>query len=251
MVKGVNFINIRDAGDPVELAKIYDQAGADEIVFLDITASSDGRSTMIDVVENTAKEVFIPLTVGGGVRSVEDARKLLRAGADKVSINTAAIERPELVSEISAEFGAQCVVVAIDARRCDTSSNVLNKEGVYAWEVFTHGGREPTGIGAIDWAKRASELGAGELLVTSMDRDGTAQGYDIELLQEMSQNVAIPLIASGGVGSIDHLIEGAISGKADALLAATIFHFGIISIAEVKKALKENGVSVRPLQDDH
>ncbi|NNN20665.1 MAG: imidazole glycerol phosphate synthase subunit HisF [Acidimicrobiales bacterium] len=250
VVKGVNFIDIRDAGDPVELAKIYDRSGADEIVFLDITASSDRRGTMIDVVENTAREVFIPLTVGGGVRSVEDARKLLRAGADKVSINTAAIERPELISEISAEFGAQCVVVAIDARRCDSSTKVANIQGNYLWEVFTHGGRESTGIDAIEWARKAGELGAGELLVTSMDRDGTAMGYDIELLQKIGQVVGIPLIASGGVGNINHLIEGAISGKADALLAATIFHFGIISIAEVKKALKENGVNVRPMQDD-
>lgn len=240
VVKGVNFVGLKDAGDPVELAKRYDQEGADELVFLDITASSDDRATMIEVVARTADEVFIPLTVGGGVRSVDDARALLRAGADKVAVNSAAIARPSLISEISETFGAQCVVVAIDARRVRSEAR---------WEVFTHGGRRPTGIDAVEWAMDAASLGAGELLVTSMDRDGTEAGYDLELLAAMHASTTVPVIASGGVGSLDHFVEGARVG-ADALLAASIFHFGTFRIREAKAALVAAGVCVRPFEDD-
>ena len=237
VVKGVRFEAIRDAGDPVELAARYDAEGADEIVFLDITASAEGRSTMVDVVSRTAEEVFIPLTVGGGVRSVGDARSLLRAGADKVGVNTAAIERPQLLGELAAEFGAQCVVVAIDARR---------REGAEGWEVFTHGGRRGTGVDACEWAVRCALEGAGEILLTSMDRDGTREGFDLELTRAVASSVAVPVIASGGVGSLEHLVEGAVSGCADALLAASVFHLGEYSIAEAKEYLLARGVPVRP-----
>jgi cyclase len=236
VVKGVQFTGLRDAGDPVELAARYDGEGADELVFLDITASSDDRTTMVDVVRSTAEQVFIPLTVGGGVRSVDDARRLLRAGADKVAVNSAAVARPGLVGELAAEFGSQCVVVAIDARR--------TSEGRF--EVFTHGGRRPEGLDAVTWATVCERLGAGELLVTSMDRDGTELGYDIELLRAIDQACRLPLIASGGVGDLDHLVQGARAGRADGLLAASIFHFGRYSIAEAKLYLAANGIVVRP-----
>ncbi len=235
VVKGVNFVDLVDAGDPVELASRYDAEGADEVVFLDITASSDARETMVDVVARTAEQVFIPLTVGGGVRSVDDARKLLRAGADKVSVNTSAVSRPELVFELSREFGAQCVVVAIDARR---------SPGGY--EVYTHGGRKPTGLDAVSWAVEVERLGAGEILLTSMDRDGTRDGYDLELLRQVVGACRIPVIASGGVGSLDHLVEGARDGHADAVLAASIFHFGEYTVAEAKEHLSAAGLTVRP-----
>ena len=237
VVKGVRFEAIRDAGDPVELAARYDAEGADEIVFLDITASAEGRSTMVDVVSRTAEEVFIPLTVGGGVRSVGDARSLLRAGADKVGVNTAAIERPQLLGELAAEFGAQCVVVAIDARR---------REGAEGWEVFTHGGRRATGRDAVAWAAEAAALGAGELLVTSMDRDGSRAGYDLDLLRAVTGAVEVPVIASGGVGRLEDLVAGAVVGGADGLLAASIFHFGAHRVSDAKLALAAAGVPVRP-----
>ncbi|OWY59918.1 imidazole glycerol phosphate synthase subunit HisF, partial [cyanobacterium TDX16] len=212
MVKGVNFVGLRDAGDPVELAARYDEQGADEVVFLDITASSDRRDTILEVATRTAEEVLIPFTVGGGIRKVEDARRLLRAGADKVSINTAAVDRPELLSEIAEEFGAQCVVLAVDARRTELG-----------YEVYTHGGRTPVGKDAIEWAATGEEMGAGEILLTSMDRDGTRDGFDLELTRAVSDAVNVPVIASGGVGSLDHLVEGAVEGHADAVLAASIF----------------------------
>ena len=237
VVKGVNFVGIRDAGDPVELASRYDAEGADELVLLDITASSDNRDTMLDVVTRTAEEVFIPFTVGGGIRSVEDARRMLRAGADKVSVNTAAVERPELIAEIAAVFGRQCVVVAIDAKARPDGSG---------WEVFLHGGRTPTGLDAVAWAIEAAELGAGELLLTSMDRDGTRDGFDIALTRAVTDAVHVPVIASGGVGSLDHLADGVIEGHADAVLAASIFHFEDHTIAEAKAVLAEHGISVRP-----
>jgi cyclase len=235
VVKGVNFVNLRDAGDPVELAARYDDEGADEVVFLDITASSDARDTMVDVVARTAEEVFIPLTVGGGVRSVDDARALLRAGADKVSVNTSAISRPELVQDISREFGAQCVVVAIDARRAQNG-----------FEVYTHGGRKPTGLDAVSWAAEVEKLGAGEILLTSMDRDGTKDGFDIELTRAVTDACGIPVIASGGVGNLDHLVEGVTDGGADAVLAASIFHFGEFTVAQAKERLTAAGITVRP-----
>jgi imidazole glycerol-phosphate synthase subunit HisF len=236
VVKGVNFVGIRDAGDPVELAQRYDAEGADELVFLDITASSDARDTMVHVVEQVAESVFIPFTVGGGVRSVEDARRLLRAGADKVSFNTAAVSDPDLVRAGALEYGAQCIVVAIDARR----------RGDGGWEVVTHGGRTPTGLDAIEWAERVCALGAGEILLTSMDRDGTKAGYDIALLQAMGAAVDVPIIASGGVGTLEHLYEGAAAGGAGAVLAASIFHFGQHSVREAKNYLAERGLVVRP-----
>ncbi len=238
VVKGVNFVNLRDAGDPVELAARYDQEGADEVVFLDITASSDARDTMVDVVARTADEVFIPLTVGGGVRSNEGARALLRAGADKVSVNTSAVARPELVQELSAEFGAQCVVVAIDARRSGSG-----------FEVFTHGGRTPTGRDAVAWAAEVEKLGAGEILLTSMDRDGTKDGFDIALTWAVTDACGVPVIASGGVGTLEHLVEGAVEGGADGLLAASIFHFGEFTVAQAKHHLAAAGVAVRPARD--
>jgi len=236
VVKGVRFVDLADAGDPVELARRYDAEDADELVFLDITASAEDRATLVDVVRRTAEVVFIPLTVGGGVRSVEDARALLAAGADKVSVNSAALARPELVRELAQEFGRQCVVVAIDARR----------RADQGWEVVSHGGRRPTGRDAIEWARYAEALGAGELLVTSMDRDGTASGYDLELLAALGGATSLPLIASGGVGSLQHLVDGVIMGGADAVLAASIFHFGRWTIADAKRALLAAGVTVRP-----
>ncbi|HEX2851195.1 MAG TPA: imidazole glycerol phosphate synthase subunit HisF [Acidimicrobiales bacterium] len=244
VVKGVQFVELRDAGDPAELAARYDAEGADEVVFLDITASSGGRDTMLDVVRRCAEEVFIPLTVGGGIRSVEDARRMLRAGADKVGVNTAAVQRPEVISEIAEEFGAQCVVVAIDARRRAAPGAPA---GEAMWEVHTHGGRTPTGTDAVEWAARAERLGAGEILLTSMDRDGTRDGYDLELTRAVVDACNIPVIASGGVGTLDHLVAGAIEGAADAVLAASIFHFGEHSVAEAKARLAAAGVSVRPL----
>tara|TARA_B100000953_G_C18034468_1_gene423960 strand:+ start:1929 stop:2696 length:768 start_codon:yes stop_codon:yes gene_type:complete len=237
VVKGVNFVNLRDAGDPVELASMYNQQGADEIVFLDITASSDSRETLYEVVRRTAEEIFIPFTVGGGIRSVEDARQILRLGADKVSLNTAAVLRPELISDVSKEFGNQCVVVAIDARRSNKTS--------CGFEVFTHGGREGTGLSLIEWAKEAVEKGAGEILLTSMDRDGTKDGFDIKMLKKVSQKVSVPLIASGGAGSTKDMIDGALLGDADALLAASIFHFGEMTVSEVRKELLKAGLTVR------
>ena len=241
VVKGVNFVGLRDAGDPVELAARYDAEGADELVFLDITASSDGRDTMVDVVTRVAEQVFIPFTVGGGIRSVEDARRMLRAGADKVSVNTAAFERPELISEIAAEFGAQCVVCAIDARGVHDDAT-----GGALWEVFLHGGRTPTGHDVVEWAERAVALGAGEILLTSMDRDGTREGFEHALTRAVTAAVNVPVIASGGVGSLQHLVEGVTEGHADAVLAASIFHFGEHTIAEAKQAMAAAGVIVRP-----
>ena len=236
VVKGVNFVDLRDAGDPVELAAKYDQQGADELVFLDITASSDGRETMIDVVSRTAEEVFIPFTVGGGIREVSDARAMLRAGADKVSVNTAAVQRPELISDIAAEFGAQCVVCAIDAKWNSEENR---------WKVFLHGGRTPTDLDAVQWAARAVELGAGEILLTSMDRDGTRDGFDIALTKAVSTAVSVPVIASGGVGTLDHLADGVVLGGATGVLAVSIFHFGEHTIAEAKEVMTSRGVRVR------
>ena len=236
VVKGVNFVNIIDAGDPVEVAKGYSAQGADEIAFLDITATKQRRGTLSEVVSKVAEQVFVPLTVGGGIRSLEDVSTMLLAGADKVSINSAAVTEPGLVSECSNKFGSQCIVVAIDAKKR------VGKEG---WEIFTHGGTRPTGIDAIEWAKKMKISGAGELLVTSMDRDGTKKGFDIKLTSAISDAVDIPVIASGGVGNLEHLLEGLIKGKADAVLAASIFHFGTYSIYEVKQFLKGKGVNVR------
>ena len=235
VVKGVNFVELRDAGDPVELAQRYDAAGADEVVFLDITASSDERRTMVDVVERAADRLFIPLTVGGGIRSVNDARTLLRAGADKVSVNTAAVQRPELIAEIAAEFGNQCVVCAIDAKRNGDS-----------WEVFLHGGRTPTGIDVRTWAADAVSCGAGEILLTSMDRDGTREGFDLELTRAVVDAVPVPVIASGGVGTLDHLADGIVVAGADAVLAASIFHFGEFTVAQAKEHFARRGIDVRP-----
>jgi imidazole glycerol-phosphate synthase subunit HisF len=241
VVKGVRFTDLVDAGDPVELAARYDAEGADELVFLDITASSDDRRTMVEVASRTAEVVFIPFTVGGGVRSVEDARLLLRAGADKVGVNTAAIDRPDLVAEIADEFGSQCVVVAVDARRVPGSP-----AGAPQWEVYTHGGRRPTGVDALGWCEHATAIGAGELLVTSMDRDGTRDGFDLDLVRAVTDRCPVPVIASGGVGTLDHLVEGARDGAADALLAASIFHLGEFTVAEAKAHLASAGVPVRP-----
>ena len=244
VVKGVNFVDLRDAGDPVELAAMYDAAGADELVFLDITASSDERATMVDVVYRTAEQVFIPFTVGGGIRAVDDARTMLRAGADKVSVNTAAVQRPELIAEIATEFGQQCVVCAIDAKRRPADAA---DAGHSAYEVFLHGGRTPTGIDAVEWAVRAVELGAGEILLTSMDRDGTKEGFDIGLTRTIADAVSVPVIASGGVGTLDHLVEGVVDGHATGVLAASIFHFGQHTIAEAKATMAAAGVTVRPV----
>ncbi|MEK6538072.1 MAG: imidazole glycerol phosphate synthase subunit HisF [Nitrospirota bacterium] len=235
VVKGVSFVNLRDAGDPVEAARLYNDEGADEICFLDITASSEKRSILIDVVRNTAEQVFMPLTVGGGVRTLDDIRTLLNAGADKVSINTAAVQNPEFVREASERFGSQCIVVAIDARR------VLSLQ----WEVYIHGGRTRTGIDAVQWAKKMEGYGAGEILLTSMDKDGTKDGYDIELTRAISEAVTIPVIASGGAGTLEHLYEGIIAGKADAVLAASIFHFREYTIKETKEYLRSRGICVR------
>lgn len=235
VVKGVNFENLVDAGDPVEQARHYDREGADELVYLDIAATNENRGVLFDVVRRTAEQVFMPLTVGGGVRSVDDVRALLLAGADKVSINSAAVARPELVSEAAVKFGRQCVVVAIDAKQVSDGK----------WEIFTHGGRKGTGIDAVDWADRMAASGAGELLVTSMDRDGTKEGFDLELLQRIRKVVGIPIIASGGVGTLQHLADGALSGGATGLLAASIFHFGTYSIAQAKQHLAAAGLPVR------
>jgi cyclase len=237
VVKGVNFVGLRDAGDPVELAARYDAEGADELVFLDITASSDGRDTIVDVVERTAEQVFIPFTIGGGIRSVSDARRLLRAGADKVSINTAAVQRPELIGELAAEFGSQCVVVSIDSRRGDAPSG---------FQVFIHGGRTPTELDTLEWADRVVALGAGEIMLTSMDRDGTRDGFDLPLTAAVADAVTVPVIASGGVGTLEHLAEGITVGHAEAVLAASIFHFGEHTVAEAKAHLQAAGVNVRP-----
>jgi cyclase len=235
VVKGVNFVNLVDAGDPVEQARVYDAAGADELTFLDITASSDNRDTILDIAASTAEQCFMPLTIGGGVRTTDDIRKLLLAGADKASIMTAAVKRPEFVSEAAERFGSQCIVVAIDARR----------SGSGKWEVFTHGGREPTGIDAVEWAKRMAASGAGEILLTSMDRDGTKEGFDCELTRAIADSVTIPVIASGGVGTLDHLVEGVREGHASAVLAASIFHFGEYSIGQAKEYMAEAGIPVR------
>jgi cyclase len=236
VVKGVRFAGLRDAGDPVELASRYDLEGADEVVFYDITASAQERQTMLDVVARTAEQVFIPLTVGGGVRTLEDARRLLRLGADKVSINSAAVARPELIAEISGTFGAQCTVVGVDMRRTGDG-----------WQVYTHGGRVATGIDVLEWVVRCESLGAGELVLNSMDRDGTRQGYDLELTRRVVEATNIPVVASGGVGSLQHLVDGAVLGLADAVLAASIFHFAEATIAEAKAALAAAGVTVRPV----
>lgn len=241
VVKGTNFVDLRDAGDPVELGSRYDQEGADELVFLDITASSDDRDTTIEMVNRVADEVYIPFTVGGGIRTLADARAMLRAGADKVSVNTAAVQRPELIDEIAAEFGAQCVVCAIDAKRRDDVA------GDGSWEVYLHGGRTPTGADAVAWAVEATRRGAGEILLTSMDRDGTRDGFDLDLTRAVSSAVTVPLIASGGVGTLDHLVEGIDEGGADAVLAASIFHFGEHSVAEAKAVLAAAGIVVRPV----
>ena len=271
VVKGVRFVNLRDAGDPVEAALAYDAQGADELVFLDITASHENRRIMLDVVARTAEGIYMPLTVGGGVRSIDDVRTLLRAGADKVSLNTAALERPAVIREAAERFGSQCIVVAIDARGHSGSSRAspggasagvsvagpgeggnsagraVKSSGEIArqWEVYTHGGRRPTGRDAVEWAREATRLGAGEILLTSMDRDGTKDGYDLELTRAISEAVDVPIIASGGAGSLEHLWEGLVEGAADAVLAASIFHFGIHTVAEAKAYLRERGVEVR------
>jgi cyclase len=234
VVKGVKFERLRDAGDPVELASLYDSEGADEVVFLDITASLEERETIFDVARRTAEQVFIPLTVGGGVRGIEDVRKLLRAGADKVSLNTAAVARPQVISEVAEEFGVQCVVVAIDARGTGDG-----------WEVYTHGGRRPAGLDAVSWAARAEEFGAGEILLTSMDRDGTQAGYDLELVKAVASSVNIPVIASGGAGAVEHFADAILEGGADAVLAASLFHFGQLKVREVKEHLAQQGIPIR------
>ena len=240
VVKGVNFVGLRDAGDPVEVARRYDQQGADELAFLDITASSDGRATLISMVEAVAAQVFIPLTVGGGVRSVADVRVLLNAGADKASINTAAVQNPAFVAEAAGRFGSQCIVVAIDARRVAGCAPQSPR-----WEVYTHGGRRATGLDALEWGERMQACGAGEILLTSMDRDGTREGFDLELVRAFSDRLSIPVIASGGVGSVRHMVEGVTEGHADAVLAASIFHYGEHSVGDVKRALAAAGVEVR------
>jgi cyclase len=238
VVKGVRFVDIRDAGDPVEVARRYYEQGADEITFLDITASSDDRDTMVHVVEAVAGEVFIPLTVGGGIRSVDDVRRMLNAGADKVSINTAAVNDPDLVKRASDHFGDQCIVVAIDAKQVDYGDSPH-------WEVYTHGGRKPTDIDAVEWARKMTNFGAGEILLTSMDRDGTRDGFDLKLTKSVSNAVPVPVIASGGVGNLDHLVEGILQGHADAVLAASIFHYAEYTVAQAKQRMAEHGIEVR------
>jgi cyclase len=238
VVKGTNFVNLRDAGDPVELAALYDREGADELVFLDISASAEGRETMIDVVRRTAEQVFIPFTIGGGLRTIEDIRRMLRAGADKVSLNTSAVQTPQLIEEGAHAFGSQCIVVAIDARQTRAG----------AWEVYIHGGRTPTGKDVLEWAEEVQRLGAGEILLTSMDRDGTKNGYDLELTRAVSRAVSLPVIASGGVGNLEHLADGLSIGEADAVLAASIFHYREYSIAEVKRYLEGREIPVRNTQ---
>ncbi len=239
VVKGVKFVDIRDAGDPVEVARRYDREGADEITFLDITASSDDRETIVHVVEQVAEQVFIPLTVGGGIRTMDDVRRMLNAGADKVAINTAAVFNPEFVKQASERVGSQCIVVAIDAKKVSAEGEPDR------WEIFTHGGRKPTGLDAIEWARKMAEYGAGEILLTSMDRDGTKIGFDLELTAAISDAVSIPVIASGGVGNLDHLADGVIEGKADAVLAASIFHFAEYSVEQAKQHMASRGIEVR------
>lgn len=249
VVKGISFVQLRDAGDPVELAAFYSQEGADELVFLDITASSDARDIMVDVVERVSAEVFIPFTVGGGLRNTEDMRRILEAGADKVALNTAAVLNPELISEGAAKFGNQCIVVAVDAKRLEAKKEVerssLAPDQHSHWEVYTHGGRKPTGIDALKWVKEAVRLGAGEILLTSMDADGHQTGYDLELTRVVSEAVSVPVIASGGAGNLGHLYEAIAMGKADAVLAASIFHYGTYSIHQAKSYLAERGIPVR------
>ena len=256
VVKGISFVDLRDAGDPAELASLYDREGSDELVFLDITASAQARDTMVEVVRRVSQEVFIPLTVGGGIRTVDDARRMLRAGADKVSVNTAAVNDPSLVRQGSIQYGSQCIVIAIDAKRVENAldgkredgsevSNDLMLDPDSLWEVYTHGGRTPTGIDAVKWAVRAVELGAGEVLLTSMDADGRQEGYDLELTRTISQSVSVPVIASGGAGNLEHLHRAFAEGQADAVLAASIFHFGTYSISEAKEYLASRGVPVR------
>ncbi|MBL6986676.1 MAG: imidazole glycerol phosphate synthase subunit HisF [Methylobacter sp.] len=239
VVKGVKFVDIRDAGDPVEIARRYDREGADEITFLDITATHDNRDTIVHVVEQVASEVFIPLTVGGGIRTLEDIRRMLNAGADKVGINSAAVVNPNFVREASERFGSQCIVVAIDAKKVSAPGEPNQ------WEIFTHGGRKPTGINAIEWAKKMVDFGAGEILLTSMDRDGTREGFDLPLTRAISEAVTVPVIASGGVGNLDHLADGVIEGKADAVLAASIFHFAEYTIEQAKQHMASRGIEVR------
>ena len=239
VVKGVQFVEIRDAGDPVEIARRYDEQGADELTFLDITASSDNRETMVHVVEQVAGQVFIPLTVGGGIRKVEDIRRMLNAGADKVAINTAAVFNPEFVREAAERFGSQCIVVAIDAKKVSSEGEAER------WEIFTHGGRKPTGIDAVEWARKMVDYGAGEILLTSMDRDGTKNGFDLALTRAVADAVHVPVIASGGVGQLEHLVDGVTQGHAEAVLAASIFHFGEYSIAQAKQCMAEAGIEVR------
>lgn len=256
VVKGVNFVNIRDAGDPVENAKFYDEQGADELVFLDITASHEKRNIILDVVAHTAEQIFMPLTVGGGVRNLDDIRALLKAGCDKVGINTSAVNDPEFIRRAAEKFGSQCIVVAIDAKRAHgpageppewvKDASLLVDEGAHSWEVFTHGGRKPKGLDAVKWARYMEELGAGEILLTSMDRDGTKEGFDIGLTRAVSEAVHIPVIASGGVGNLEHFYQGLTEGKADAVLAASIFHYREYTVGEAKKYLRDKGVEVRP-----
>jgi cyclase len=238
VVKGVNFVGLRDAGDPVEVARRYNEQSADELTFLDITASSDGRDTIVGVVEAVASQVFIPLTVGGGVRSVSDVRRLLNAGADKVSINTSAVENPGLVAEAAARYGSQCIVVAVDAKRAPGA-------GAPRWEVYTHGGRKATGLDAVEWGRKMEAAGAGEILLTSMDRDGTRNGFDLELTRAFADALGIPVIASGGVGNLDHLADGVLAGRADAVLAASIFHYGEFTVREAKEHMARRGIEVR------
>ncbi len=238
VVKGINFVGLRDAGDPVEVARRYDEQGADELTFLDITASSDGRDLIVSVVEAVAAQVFIPMTVGGGVRTVEDVRRLLNAGADKVSINTAAVEEPRLIREATARYGSQCIVVAIDAKR-------VAADGTPRWEVYTHGGRKASGLDALEWGRKMEEFGAGEILLTSMDRDGTRGGFDLELTRAFSDALSIPVIASGGVGSLAHLVDGILQGRADAVLAASVFHYGVYTIRQAKEHMGRHGIEVR------
>lgn len=257
VVKGIHFVNLRDAGDPVESASCYSREGADEIVFLDITASIERRGAILKVVEKTAEEVFIPLTVGGGIRDIEDIRLLLKSGADKVSLNTAAVERPDLVKEASQEFGSQCIVVAIDAKLVHSPQSIVHRKiqknlstvdyrlSTKKWDVYIYGGRRPTGLDALEWTKEVQDLGAGEILLTSMDKDGTKEGYDLELTRTISEAVDIPVIASGGAGNLEHLYEALTEGKADAVLAASIFHYGEHSIKEAKEYLKQRGISIR------
>jgi cyclase len=239
VVKGVNFVALRDAGDPVEIARRYDEQGADELTFLDITASSDNRGLILHIIEEVAAQVFIPLTVGGGVRTVDDVRRLLNAGADKVGINTAAVENPQLVADASSRFGSQCIVVAIDAKQVSVAGEPLR------WNVFTHGGRKDTGLDAVAWAKKMEQMGAGEILLTSMDRDGTKIGFNLELTRAVADAVGIPVIASGGVGNLDHLVDGVLKGHADAVLAASIFHYGEYSVEQAKRYMAQHGIEVR------